>query len=58
VCRWDGANSPGIGFVDVLKGEGMPIFGTDHYGDLYVEYKVVFPLALSPQMRRSKSLLT
>lgn len=45
------------GFVDVVKGEGMPIFGTDSYGDLYVEYKVVLPLELSPKMRRSKFLL-
>jgi DnaJ-class molecular chaperone len=35
----------------------MPIFGSDSYGDLYVEYKVVLPLELSPTMRRSKSLL-
>jgi len=40
------------GFVDVVKGEGMPIFGTDSYGDLYVEYKVILPLELSPKMRR------
>jgi len=35
----------------------MPIFGSDFYGDLYVEYKVVLPLELSPKMRRSESLL-
>jgi len=35
----------------------MPIFGSDYYGDLYVEYKVVLPLELSPKMRRSESLL-
>ena len=46
-----------IGFVDVIKGEGMAVFGSDVYGDLYVEYKVVLPLELSPKMRRSKSLL-
>lgn len=40
------------GFVDVIKGEGMPVFGTDLHGDLYVEYKVVLPLQLSPKMRR------
>lgn len=45
------------GFVDVVKGEGMPRFGTDFHGDLYVEYKVVLPLELSPKMRRSKFLL-
>jgi len=46
-----------VGFVDVVKGEGMPIFGTESYGDLYVEYKVVLPLELSPEMHRSKLLL-
>jgi len=45
------------GFVDVIKGEGMPRFGTDFHGDLYVEYKVVLPLELSPKMRQSKFLL-
>ena len=43
--------------MDVIRGEGMPIFGSDSYGDLYVEYKVVLPLELSPEMHRSKSLL-
>jgi DnaJ-class molecular chaperone len=43
--------------VDVLKGEGMPLFGSGLYGDMYVEYKVVLPLELSPKIRRSKSLL-
>ena len=45
------------GFVDLIKGEGMPRFGTGFHGDLYVEYKVVLPLELSPKMRRSKFLL-
>jgi len=40
------------GFVDVIRGEGMPIFGTESYGDLYVEYKVVLPLELSSKMRQ------
>lgn len=35
----------------------MPAFGNEVYGDLYVEYKVVLPLELSPTLRRSKSLL-
>ena len=35
----------------------MPRFGTDFHGDLYVEYKVVLPLELSPKMRQSKFLL-
>lgn len=41
----------------MIKGEGMPIFDSDLYGDLYVEYKVVFPLELSSKMRRSEFLL-
>lgn len=36
----------------------MPIFESDSHGDLYVEYKVVLPLELSPKMRRGKSLMT
>jgi len=40
------------GFVDVIRGEGMPIFGTESYGDLYVEYKVVLPLELSSKIRQ------
>ena len=35
----------------------MPVFGSEVYGDLYVEYKVVLPLELSAKMRRSKSFL-
>jgi DnaJ-related protein SCJ1 len=51
-----GADLLRVGFVDVIKGEGMPVFGSDFHGDLYVEYKVVLPLELSPEMRNSKSL--
>lgn len=35
----------------------MPVFGSNFHGDLYVEYKVVLPLELSPKMRRSEILL-
>ncbi|GMM27817.1 Scj1 protein [Martiniozyma asiatica (nom. inval.)] len=31
------------GEVEIIKGKGMPN-GYDEYGDLYVEYKVVFPI--------------
>jgi DnaJ-related protein SCJ1 len=51
------ADPPCVGFVHVMKGEGMPVFGSDLHGDLYVEYKVVLPLELSPPMRQSESLL-
>lgn len=40
------------GFVQTIKGEGMPIFGESGHGDLYVEYNVVLPNKLSPQMRK------
>lgn len=41
------------GFVQVLKDEGMPIFGRqDANGDLYVEYNVVLPVDISSDMRR------
>ena len=33
----------------------MPIFESDSHGDLYVEYKVILPLELSPKMHESKS---
>ncbi len=45
-----------IGFVQVLKGEGMPLFRRhDVKGDLYVEYNVILPVEISPELRRSKS---
>jgi len=40
-------------FVQVIKGEGMPVFGNaDIKGDLFVEYNVILPVELSPEMRR------
>lgn len=41
------------GFVQVIKGEGMPEFGRSTHGDLYIEYNVVLPTEISPQTRRS-----
>ncbi|KAF8183920.1 DnaJ domain-containing protein [Pholiota molesta] len=41
------------GFVQVIKGEGMPSFGRkDVNGDLFVEYNVVLPVDISPELRR------
>ena len=57
VCTGLELTSSHTGFVEVVKGEGMPIFGGNAHGNLYVEYKVVLPLELSSNMRRSKSLL-
>lgn len=44
------------GFVQTIKGEGMPLFErpTSH-GDLFVEYNVVLPTQLSKETRQSAS---
>jgi len=44
------------GFVQAIKGEGMPLFErpTSH-GDLFVEYNVVLPTKLSKETRQSAS---
>ncbi|KAG0056685.1 DnaJ- protein scj1 [Gryganskiella cystojenkinii] len=41
-----------FGFIQTLKGQGMPVKGSrgDH-GDLFVEYKVAFPESLSKDQR-------
>jgi len=41
-----------FGFVQSLKGQGMPIKGSrGNHGDLFVEYKVAFPESLSKDQR-------
>ncbi|KAF8896370.1 hypothetical protein BD779DRAFT_1433142 [Infundibulicybe gibba] len=40
------------GFVQTIKGEGMPVFQQSAHGDLFVEYNVVLPVELPPQTRR------
>lgn len=41
------------GFVQVVKGEGMPSFGSkSSKGDLFIEYSVVLPVELTPDIRR------
>ncbi|CCM00090.1 uncharacterized protein FIBRA_02117 [Fibroporia radiculosa] len=41
------------GFVQTIKSEGMPVFEHDDaYGELYIEYNVVLPREVSPDMRR------
>ena len=44
------------GFVQTIKGEGMPLFErpTSH-GDLFIEYNVVLPTKLSKETRQSTS---
>ncbi|CEQ39745.1 SPOSA6832_01274 [Sporobolomyces salmonicolor] len=39
------------GFVDVIQGEGMPIYHLSGHGDLFVEYQVVLPPTLSPTLK-------
>ncbi|KAF9003927.1 DnaJ-domain-containing protein [Cyathus striatus] len=46
----NGVTQPG--FVQTIKGEGMPIHGHSTHGDLFVEYNVVLPMDITPQMRR------
>ncbi|TDL25859.1 DnaJ-domain-containing protein [Rickenella mellea] len=40
------------GYVETLRGEGMPVFQQDHSGDLYVEYNVVLPIDIPPESRK------
>ncbi|EWC46571.1 hypothetical protein DRE_04294 [Drechslerella stenobrocha 248] len=40
------------GHVDVIKGEGMPIWQEDGFGDLLVEYTVVMPDQMQSSMRK------
>ncbi|TEB33384.1 DnaJ-domain-containing protein [Coprinellus micaceus] len=51
ILKRSGVTQPN--YVQVLKGEGMPLFNRpDQHGDLFVEYNVVLPTDLTPQMRR------
>lgn len=45
-----------LGFVETIKGEGMPIFQGSDFGDLYVEYKVVLPTEISPEIQKSEPM--
>ena len=46
-----------FGFVQTLKGQGMPVKGSrGDFGDMFVEYKVVFPEKLSKDQRRLLAL--
>ncbi|KAG6331942.1 hypothetical protein ID866_7149 [Astraeus odoratus] len=46
----DGVTQPG--YVQVIEGEGMPVFGQSSHGNLYIEYNVVLPLELGPDTRQ------
>jgi DnaJ-related protein SCJ1 len=43
------------GFVQTIKGQGLPHYEQHTYGDLFVEYNVVLPVALSKDAKRSAS---
>lgn len=38
----------------MIDGEGMPIFEGTGHGDLFVQYNVVIPTELSPELKESK----
>jgi DnaJ-related protein SCJ1 len=41
------------GYIQTIKGEGMPIFEQSKFGDLYVEYNVILPTSLSAKAKQS-----
>lgn len=43
-----------LGYVQTVEGEGMPIFSQHGHGNLFIEYNVVLPVELGPEMRQSK----
>lgn len=45
------------GFVQTIKGEGMPIYQQSGFGDLFIEYNVVLPVEISSHARRSMFLI-
>jgi DnaJ-related protein SCJ1 len=36
------------GEIEMIKGKGMPVMAGNGFGDLYIDYVVVFPIKLSP----------
>ena len=56
IIQRSGPTQPG--FVQIIKGEGLPVYHSSGYGDLYVEYSVVLPVALTPKQHKSTSNLS
>ncbi|GAA5951871.1 hypothetical protein JCM8115_005262 [Rhodotorula mucilaginosa] len=54
VLSRSGVTQPG--FVDVVAGEGMPIYHLTGHGNLFVEYQVVMPPSLTPKQREALQL--
>lgn len=50
-----GTTQPGE--VEVIEGEGMPAYHDIPQGDMYIEYSVVMPTAVSDGMRKSESAM-
>lgn len=47
-----GQNVTPFGFVQTLEGQGMPVKGSSgDFGDMFVEYRVAFPEALSKEQQ-------
>ena len=44
----------GSGFVMKVPREGMPIFEGHGHGDLFIEFNVVLPERISPDLRKSE----
>lgn len=42
------------GYVQTIEGEGMPLYQTDGFGDLFIEYNVVLPVELHSDIRQSE----
>jgi len=42
------------GFVMKVPGEGMPVFEGHGHGDLFIEFNVVLPEQISPELRKSE----
>lgn len=40
----------GLGHVEILEGEGMPLFQADRHGKLYVTYHVIFPAMVDEEL--------
>lgn len=44
----------GPGFIMKVPREGMPIFEGHGHGDLFIEFNVVLPERISPELRKSE----
>jgi DnaJ-class molecular chaperone len=54
-CLAPQTNQYGLGFVQVVTGEGLPLYHDSGHGDLFVEYNVVLPLTVAPKVKGRES---